>query len=242
MPAVFDAGASYSAHRPSYPDDLPRLLAAAPTHRRLAVDVGCGTGQLTVPLAQHFEQVIGIDPSASQIQSATPAGNVTYVVGTAEDVDVDKQIDLVTVAQAAHWIDDLEAFYARVAQQAAPGSVIALISYGTLRLEGLDEEYQEFYWGDFHRHWDARRHHVENGLVDLPFPFEPVEVTSPDIVRQWDADSFISYLQTWSAAKNAEAAGSDELERFAHLLRQRWGDGTREVRWPVTVRAGRLRA
>ncbi len=242
MSPIFDAGAEYAAHRPSYPDELPGLLAGLPAHTRVALDVGCGTGQLTVPLADHFDRVVGVDPSGSQIAAAAPHERVSYVVGTAEEVSVDGPVDLVTVAQAAHWIDALGAFYARLGSFAAEDAVIALISYGVCHLEGLDEMYQEFYWGNFHRFWDPRRHHVEKGLASLEFPFAPVAVECPPIVRRYTHGQFISYLGTWSATKESLRQGSTELADFAAELADTWGepDQPRTVTWPITVRAGRI--
>lgn len=244
MSPTFDAGAEYAAHRPSYPDELPGLLAGLPRHPRLAVDVGCGTGQLSAPLAQHFQRVIGVDVSESQIAAATAHPRVEYQVGAAESLSTEAPVDLFTVAQAAHWIDDLDAFYQRVRALGAEGSAIALISYGICHLEGLDEVYQEFYHGPFHRFWDPRRRHVEEGLSSLPFPFAPLEIDCPPIVRQHSFEQFIAYLGTWSATKAARAAGSPEFEDFAARLAEAWGDPaqTRTVTWPVTVRAGRIHA
>ena len=36
----------------------------------MAIDVGCGTGQATLALAQHFDRVVGIDISENQISEA----------------------------------------------------------------------------------------------------------------------------------------------------------------------------
>ena len=36
----------------------------------MAVDVGCGTGQATLALADHFERVLGVDISENQISEA----------------------------------------------------------------------------------------------------------------------------------------------------------------------------
>ena len=36
----------------------------------MAVDIGCGTGQATLALAQHFDRVVGIDISENQISEA----------------------------------------------------------------------------------------------------------------------------------------------------------------------------
>jgi ubiquinone/menaquinone biosynthesis C-methylase UbiE len=34
------------------------------------LDLGCGTGELTVPLAQYFEKAIGLDPSPETLDEA----------------------------------------------------------------------------------------------------------------------------------------------------------------------------
>ena len=67
----FDTGAeAYLRFRPDYPEALAGLLGAVAPGHDMAVDVGCGNGQLTVHLAGHFRQVTGFDPSAEQIASA----------------------------------------------------------------------------------------------------------------------------------------------------------------------------
>ncbi len=243
MANPFTDGSDYAVYRPDYPGELAGLLAELPARPGTALDVGCGTGQLTVQLTPHFDQVIGVDSSASQIESATPAANIAYRVGEAEHLPIeDHSVDLVTVAQAAHWLN-LEAFYPEVRRVAAPGAALALISYGICHFRDpeLNELYQEFYWGGFHRFWAPARTHVENGLADLPFPFEPVEVDCPPIVRRHRLAHFLGYLGTWSAAKNARETGhGDELAAFARQLTKCWGDPEKAhtVVWPMTVRAG----
>ncbi|XP_069839291.1 putative methyltransferase DDB_G0268948 [Dendropsophus ebraccatus] len=73
----------------------------------IAVDVGCGTGRYTVPLAPHFKKVLGVDISESQINVAKQhiiANNVSYMVAPAEKLPVkNASLDLVNSALAAHW-------------------------------------------------------------------------------------------------------------------------------------------
>lgn len=241
----FTDGADYAAYRPDYPTPLAGLLAELPAQRVIALDVGCGTGQLTTQLAPHFTDVIGVDSGPSQIASATSAANITYRVGSAERLPVvDHSVDLITVAQAAHWID-MAAFYPEVRRVAAPGAAIALISYGVCHFEdpAIDQLYQDFYWGKFHRFWDPAREHVENGLAELDFPFDGIALDCPPIRRQHRLAHFLGYLGTWSAARKARESGhGDELQEFATRLAASWGDSerARTVFWPVTVRAGRV--
>ncbi|KAM3916525.1 putative methyltransferase isoform 2-T2 [Leptodactylus fuscus] len=73
----------------------------------MAVDVGCGTGRYTLPLAPHFKKVLGIDISGSQINVAKqycPAKNVSYMVAPAEKLPLrTASVDLVNAGLAAHW-------------------------------------------------------------------------------------------------------------------------------------------
>jgi SAM-dependent methyltransferase len=43
--------------------DLLRGRGRMPAQRRLAVDFGSGVGRLAVPLCEHFDRVVGVDPS-----------------------------------------------------------------------------------------------------------------------------------------------------------------------------------
>lgn len=99
----------------------------------LAVDVGCGTGQATVALAEHLlnSNVIGVDPSRAQIENAAHHPRVTYTVGheTALPVTEPSSVTLVTAAQAAHWFD-IPKFYDEVDRVLMPGGALALWLYG----------------------------------------------------------------------------------------------------------------
>ncbi|TAH41680.1 MAG: class I SAM-dependent methyltransferase, partial [Betaproteobacteria bacterium] len=67
----FDQGGqAYARFRPEYPPQLAAFLASVAPDARLALDVGCGNGQLTRLLADHFAAVVGLDPSADQIAHA----------------------------------------------------------------------------------------------------------------------------------------------------------------------------
>src|SRR5438034_4049730 len=67
-----DVAAAYAAHRPTYPAALVDLLAESAPRRDLAWDAGCGSGQLSVLLAERFARVIATDASPEQIAHAAP--------------------------------------------------------------------------------------------------------------------------------------------------------------------------
>src|SRR2546425_8944646 len=54
------------------------------SRRELAWDAGCGSGQLSVLLADRFARVIATDASPEQIAQATPHRKVQYAVAPAE--------------------------------------------------------------------------------------------------------------------------------------------------------------
>jgi len=241
----FDQGGqAYARFRPEYPAELAEYLASIAPDRLLAVDVGCGNGQLTGQLAEHFGTVIGLDPSDDQVAHATPRDNVRYRCAPAEALPLPERCaSLVTAAQAAHWFD-LPAFYAEVRRIANPGAVLALISYGVLQLDAeLDERFQQFYWQEIGPYWPAERQLVDSGYATLDFPFEPIAPPAMVIRLEWNLNEFLGYIATWSAVRQAREAGREDLlQRFASDLAQSWGDAEarRVIVWPINMRLGRV--
>lgn len=234
-------GQTYAAFRPEYPSELSAALADLAPSRRRAVDVGCGTGQLTRALANHFEEVWGVDPSAEQVAAAQTHPNVTYRVAEAEHLP-DVSADLVTAAQAAHWFD-LPRFYAEARRIAAPNAILALICYGVLTLDDptLDERFQQFYHREIGQFWPPERQLVDDGYQTLEFPFVEVVPLRLSIQCAWDLQAFFGYISTWSATRNATDAGCD-LTAFQREFATLWGIASekRRVTWPLFTRIGRL--
>ncbi|TFW15000.1 class I SAM-dependent methyltransferase [Massilia arenosa] len=241
----FDQGGSaYARFRPEYPPQLAAYLASVAPERRLAVDVGCGNGQLTQLLAPHFERVIGLDPSADQIANAIPGARIEYQCAPAEQLPLaDGSASLVTAAQAAHWFD-LPAFYGEVRRIARPGAVLALVSYGVLRLEPLlDARFQTFYWDEIGPYWPPERRLVDSGYATIDFPFSEFEYPALEIRVEWNLSEFLGYLTTWSAVRSAREVGREDLLlAFANDCAAAWGDPDRRrpVSWPINMRIGRV--
>ena len=238
-------GASYASHRPNYPSALAEWLAEVTPTRGVAVDAGCGSGQLTVQLAQHFERVIGTDPSASQVVHAAPHANVSYLCAPAERLPLATGCaDLITAAQAAHWFD-MPAFCTEAARIARPGAVVALVTYGVLHVvdDEIDGIVQDFYHRVIGPWWPAERRHVETGYRELHFPFAALAAPRLAIERDWNLADLLGYIGTWSAIKAATQAGEGaRLDAFARALHDAWGDPqhARRITWPLALRAGRL--
>lgn len=238
--------AAYAANRPTYPPALADLLAEAAPRRGAALDVGCGTGQLSTLLAERFERVIATDASAAQIAQATPHPRIRYACAPAEATGVEAgSVDLVVAAQAAHWFD-LDRFYAEARRVATPGAAIALVAYGILELPenaAAHAVFSRFYHDDAGPHWPPERAHVEAGYRTLAFPFPEIETPPLAITLRWPLAGLVGYVDTWSALKGLRAArGEAPLDAFRRDLAAAWGDPDAEklVRFPLALRLGRI--
>nr|WP_295815058.1 class I SAM-dependent methyltransferase [uncultured Nitratireductor sp.] len=183
----FDRGGrAYATFRPDYPAAISTFLAGIEPDTDVAVDVGCGSGQLTRKLADHFRKVIGVDPSAEQLAHAVRDERTEYLCAPAESLPLaDGSASLFAAAQAAHWFD-LPKFYAEVRRVGRRGSVVALISYGVPRLAdpALQDRFKHYYWHEVGPYWPAERRLVDSGYADIDFPFDTIETPPLSIDRR----------------------------------------------------------
>lgn len=233
----------YASYRPRYPARLFADLAqVAPGHER-AWDCATGNGQAAAGLATHFREVVATDASAQQIAEARGPANIRFAVATAEASGLPAaSVDLVLVAQAAHWFD-LPAFYAEAARVLRPGGVLALLTYSGVRINTtLDPVLREFHQVTMGPYWPPERAHVEKDYRDLPFPWPELAFPPQEMTAAWSLDQLLGYLGTWSSTRAyREQRGADPLPALRARLLPLWGDPTRalQVRWPLPLRIGR---
>jgi SAM-dependent methyltransferase len=235
----------YAAYRPDYPAALFAWLATQCTARAAAWDCATGSGQAARGLAAHFRDVIATDASAEQIRHAAPHPAIDYRVATAEASGLPgHSVDLVSVAQAAHWFD-LPRFYAEVGRVLRPGGLLALWGYGRMELPGeLDTPFQRFYAETVGPWWPPERKLIDDAYRSLDFPFAEIAAPAFAIEVEWTLPRLIDYLSTWSAVKRYEAAqGTDPLPALLAELAPRWGEASaaRALQWPLFLRVGRMR-
>ncbi|XP_077991699.1 putative methyltransferase DDB_G0268948 [Glandiceps talaboti] len=138
---------AYKNVRPTYPQELAQKIVSFAKQKlgdlKFAVDVGCGSGQSTLILADHVDQVLGVDISADQIEcaknSSTPP-NVNFKVGGCGDIPVQSgTVDLITVGMAIHWFN-LDDFYNEVDRVLRPGGCLAIYVYNGTQIQHDDNE------------------------------------------------------------------------------------------------------
>lgn len=232
--------AGYATARPKYPAALFAELARLTPGHDLAWDAGAGNGQASVALAAHFERVVATEPSAAQLAQAAVHPRVEYH-RSAETAAMlgDGTVDLVTVAQAAHWFDRT-VFYPEVNRVLRPGGVVALWVYELCRVTPeIDAILRGFYRGPIWPCWPAERRHVEAGYRDFDFPFREVPFPSVEMECHWTLGAFAAYLRTWSSVvRYTRESGVDPVQALEVQLFPLWGDGTRKITWPLSGRLG----
>jgi len=236
--------ATYASYRPSYPQALIDFLSATAGGDRLALDCACGNGQLAFLLAERFAQVVGTDASETQIEHARPHPRIRYGVAPAHRSGLPAEsADLITVAQAAHWLD-LPLFYAEAQRVARPGALLALITYGVIEIAGpVGDIMRAFHIDSIARYGPPERLHVFNGYRDLHFPFPEIAAPALAIEASWALSDLAGYLETWSAVRQIEKAhGRKPVEALQRSLADAWGEAPerRQVRWPLSIRAAKL--
>jgi SAM-dependent methyltransferase len=106
----------YARYRRPYP---PEFFAEIVTRCGLdgqgrLLDLGCGSGQLALPLARHVAHVVGVDPEPEMLdearRQAAGAGvvNARWLLGSSADLDTLRAalapLRLVTIGRAFHWM------------------------------------------------------------------------------------------------------------------------------------------
>ncbi|MFI6090482.1 class I SAM-dependent methyltransferase [Streptomyces sp. NPDC051218] len=139
-----DVAEYYAKFRRGYP---PRLLDALQAAFGLGgddtvLDLGCGTGQLTLPLAARVGSVIGMDPEPDMLRLAREAAiaqgvhNATWLLGADTDVPAlgtlmgERSLAVTVIGQALHWMQH-DALFRELTPLLRRGGGIAVIANGT---------------------------------------------------------------------------------------------------------------
>jgi 2-polyprenyl-6-hydroxyphenyl methylase / 3-demethylubiquinone-9 3-methyltransferase len=95
------------------------------------VDIGCGAGLLCEPLSRLGAQVIGVDPSSSNIAAAKLHADrghlsIDYRCTTVEQMDVRERFDIVLAMEVVEHVTDVGVFLKRCAAMLKPGGMMVV--------------------------------------------------------------------------------------------------------------------
>jgi SAM-dependent methyltransferase len=134
----------YHRYRRGYPPAVIDVLVRAfdLAEDDVVIDLGCGTGQLALPIARRVRFVMGVDPEPDMLLRARQAAaelavaNVSWMVGADRDLPAlsallgKNVLGAVTIGQALHWMNRDELFPALV-PLVRHGGGVAVVTNGT---------------------------------------------------------------------------------------------------------------
>jgi SAM-dependent methyltransferase len=237
--------AIYAQYRPTYPPELIEYVAGLVEEPDLAWDCATGNGQTALELTHYFPRIMATDASTKQIEQAFAHPQIKYAIATAEESGLpDHLIDLITVAQAAHWFQ-FDKFYAEVRRIAKPNAILAIWGYGLMQISPeIDKVIHQLYYeilGD--TYWDKERKHLDNHYTTIPFPFAIIPSPAFKIIRNWDLSDLVGYLNTWSSVQNyLKANATNPIDLIAQDLAKVWQspDNQRLITWDIYLKVGRV--
>ncbi|WP_083846337.1 bifunctional 2-polyprenyl-6-hydroxyphenol methylase/3-demethylubiquinol 3-O-methyltransferase UbiG [Bradyrhizobium sp. ORS 285] len=95
------------------------------------LDIGCGAGLLCEPFTRLGAQVVGVDPSASNIAAAKLHAekghlSIDYRCTTIEEMDPRERFDIVLAMEVVEHVTDVGAFLGRCAAVLKPGGLMVV--------------------------------------------------------------------------------------------------------------------
>ncbi len=225
--------AYYARWRPGYPQAVFDLMVGRfhlDSGGRL-LDLGAGTGQLALPLAPYFEQVVGLDPEPEMLEQAAVTArqrgvaNVTWIEEGSEEVGPRLgMFRLVTIGRAFHWMDRDDVLR-RLHPLVHPGGGLAVIDDDTL-VDG-SSEWQGRIQATIQQWLGPTRRAGNSVYVPPPEPhdvpirrsaFRNVETHTPTADRGWTLDGIVGYL--YSTSFCSPAVLGEKRESFERHLRE----------------------
>jgi ubiquinone/menaquinone biosynthesis C-methylase UbiE len=237
--------ADYAKFRPTYPRSLLKYVADFTEQKDVAWDCATGNGQAALLLIDLFKKVYATDLSKQQIDSAIAHPRIIYSVSAAESTSfADDTFNLITVAQAYHWVNH-EAFAKEARRVGKKDAIVAVFGYNLFRSTNKEVTglIHDFYFNVTDPYWEPERKYVERLYQNAPFDFEELQVKkSFKMQTQWTIEQVQGYINTWSAIKKfIKQNGFNPVDKLIEQLKRVWGNKeVVEFDFPLGVRVGRI--
>lgn len=238
-PDLFAGTATYYARfRPGYPAAfLTHIIErfGLNGHGRL-LDLGCGTGQLALPLAPYVAEAIGLDPDPAMLVEAAAAAdrfgirNVRWLHGSDRDLQRLRpeigSLRLALMGRSFHWMER-DTLLRNLDELIEPGGGVVVVS-DEERVWGGHEPWHETIRQAIHRWLGPQRragsgnYTVEHRPFDDTFaasPFSRIEHYFLTVERTPTIDEIVGYL--YSTSFCSPAVLGEHQAAFEADLRQR---------------------
>jgi ubiquinone/menaquinone biosynthesis C-methylase UbiE len=231
-----------SSRPPLHPQIVGRLAARLGIHAPLprALDIGCGVGLSTAPLAALARRVVGLDPALAMLGAGRRiAPDAGFTAGRAEAMPFKAgSFDLVTAAGAVNYAD-LDRFFPEVTRVLAQNGRLAIYDFGSGRRfqEGPD---LDSWFASFEGRYPFPPGYALD-VKTLPYSRFGLTLHSFDefeLVVPMALASYFAYAMTETNVEQAISEGSAESEIRAwclETLAPLFGAESRPVVFPAYI-------
>jgi len=221
--------------------EFARLLDAAVAPDARIVEIGCGTGQMSLYLAKGDRIVIGADLTRASLLLAADAARRFGIEGVSFiETDLTQpalrpgSFDVVYCSGVLHHTPDPRASFARIAQLARPGGIIVLGLYNKiarlpLRLRRVVARMTGDRWIPFDPVLRDRVAEPERRAAWLRDQYRHPEEHRHSLgeVRTWFAENDVAFVRSYPTADLDDGASLLEPEEDAWML----GDWLTQIGW-----------
>jgi len=233
-----EAADAYDAVRPGYPTRLVQILVARAglCDATKALEIGCGTGQLTRDLVRTGSEIVCLEPSRELARLAVQNFSGFPKVRVREEQFEQFEVlagamDLVVAATSFHWIDPVVRCN-KAAIALRPGGMLAILKHEHPRpWTGFFERVQDVYralapelarssvGGDS----EKRPHELTREILSSG-RFSDVETLSESWEQRFDRDDYLALLSTYSLHRQvSEDRRARLFAAIAELIDREYG-------------------
>lgn len=233
-----ETGEAYAKYRPGYGEAIFDDLSKEVPGHELAVDCGCGTGQIAESLSSRFDKVFGVDVSKDQLAHAFRAPNIEYVNRGAEDLSflADGSVDLITVGTAYHWFDSGR-FWSEARRVLKPGGIVAILQIATPEIKETPGLLRKFLKEELEPHTPAVKSSNAELREEIPVGFERVKL--PNVYRnelRKRVSDVLGWLKTTSAYRPyMEKTGRNPSDKLSAEFKAKGFESKSEITFDNTA-------
>jgi SAM-dependent methyltransferase len=189
---------------------------------RRVLDVGCGTGQSSVALAEIAETVIAIDSAPEMLHHALLRPNIEYRQGMAEQLDfADGEFDLVSVGSALHWFDQRR-FFPQCRRVLNESGLLAVYNdHFTTHMEGIPD-FSRWMRSRFAKRFRTRRRGISDIDLDqaMAAGFRVAHRSCFNHLVAFSREELITYLLTQTRTLAASHRNQEPAPAMSAWLRE----------------------
>ena len=256
MASVFDEWANiYDAVYSYVRDDIPFYVEEARISDGPVLELGCGTGRVTVPIAESGAEVVGVDSSAAMLDVARgkarraglAAPGLELVQADMRDFSLDRRFQLAVIPFRGFLsllsVEDQTAALVNIARHLAPGGRLVLNFF----VPDLDMLVQD---GDTPYHlrdvtepeagrrlvlWHQSTHDNHNQIVSTRLIVEELDDDGAMTSRLY-RDFQLRYVHRWEMHHLLRLCGYEIVDLYGDFDRSAFDEMSSEMVWVARLR------